>query len=205
MRNKEEQPSLLSARLFLILLLFSFVGWIWETVHVSILAGKLVDRGFLFGPVCPIYGLTMVIAYLLIGMPKQPKGILKSTGGKWCQYPLYCLAAITLPTLVELVVGFGCETLFGIRLWDYSHYVIAVDGTDIPLHFMGYIALPISLTWLVLMIVVMGFFLPALLKLMEKFPPKLTKTVAVILGTMMAADTVVSCIVTHIQATSASL
>lgn len=194
-RAKKEHTRLLVARLYFILLMFAFAGWIWETVHVSMLAGKLVDRGFLFGPICPIYGLTMVMAYLLIGMPQKPKGILKATDGKWYQYPLYCIAAITLPTLVELVVGYGCERLFDIRLWDYSHYVVTVEGEDIPLHFMGYIALPISLIWVVLIFVVMGFFFPVLLKLVGRIPPKVTKTTAVILGAMMAVDIIASCII----------
>jgi uncharacterized membrane protein len=194
-RTKREHTRLLGARLYFILLIFAFVGWIWETVHVSMLAGKLVDRGFLFGPICPIYGLTMVIAYLLIGMPQKPKGILKSTEGKWYQYPLYGIAAIMLPTLVELVVGYGCERLFDIRLWDYSHYVVTVEGEEIPLHFMGYIALPISLIWLVLIFVAMGFFFPVLLKLMERISPKVTKIAATILGAIMAVDLIASCIV----------
>ena len=193
-RTNREPTLLLGARLFFVALFFAFLGWIWETVHVSMLAGELVDRGFLFGPVCPIYGLTMVAAYLLIGMPKKPKGILKAAAGKWFQYPLYAIASITLPTLVELIVGYGFELLFDIRLWDYSHYVATVDGKEIPLHFMGYIALPISLIWLVLLFAVMGFFFPALLKLMKKIPPKATKITAIILGAMLAVDIIASCI-----------
>lgn len=193
-KTNKEQTILLVARLFFVLLIFSFAGWIWEIIHVSMLAGELVDRGFLFGPICPIYGLTMVIAYLLIGMPRKPMGILKATKGKWYQYPLYGIAAIALPTLVELIVGCGCEWLFGIRLWDYSHYVISMDGQTVPLHFRGYIAIPISLIWLVLLFVVMGFFFPALLKLMEKIPPKATKITAIILGSIMAVDVIASCI-----------
>lgn len=195
MNRKNEHTRLLCARLYLVLLVFAFAGWIWETVHVSILAGELVDRGFLFGPICPIYGTTMVIAYLLIGMPRKPQGILKATRGKWYQYPLYTIAAMALPTLVELVVGYGCETIFHIRLWDYSHYVVTVNGQDIPLHFMGYIALPISLIWFVLIFAVMGFFFPALLKLTERIPPKATKASAILLGAIMAMDIIVSCVV----------
>lgn len=199
MNQKKEYTRLLCARLYLVLLVFAFAGWIWETVHVSILAGELVDRGFLFGPICPIYGTTMVIAYLLIGMPRKPQGILKATRGKWYQYPLYTIAAMALPTLVELVVGYGCETIFDIRLWDYSHYVVTVNGQDIPLHFMGYIALPISLIWFVLIFAVMGFFFPALLKLTERIPPKATKTGAMILGAIMAVDIIASCVVALIS------
>ena len=199
MNQKKEHTLLLCARLYLVMLVFAFAGWIWETVHVSILAGELVDRGFLLGPICPIYGATMVIAYLLIGMPRNPKGILKATKGKWYQYPLYGIAAVALPTLVELVVGYGCEKIFGIRLWDYSHYVVTVDGRDIPLHFMGYIALPISLIWFVLIFAVMGFFFPALLKLTERIPPKATKISAINLGAIMAVDVVVSCVLALIS------
>lgn len=194
MNVKRDNTVLLGARLFFVLLIFSFVGWVWEIVHVSMLAGELVDRGFLFGPICPIYGLTMVIAYLLIGMPQKPNGILKFTAGKWYQYPLYGIAAITLPTLVELIVGYGCELLFDIRLWDYAHYVITVNAQEIPLHFMGYIALPISLVWLVLILVVMGFFFPALLNLTAKIPPKTTKIIAAVLGAIMIADIIASCV-----------
>lgn len=190
----KENKYLLLARLYLVVLIFSFAGWVWEVIHVSMLAGELVDRGFLFGPVCPIYGVTMVIAYFLMGMPKKPMGILKATEGKWYQYPLYGLAAIALPTLVELVVGYGSELLFDIRLWDYSHYVLDVNGQQIPLHFMGYIALPISVIWFVLIFVVMVFFFPALLKLTEKFPPKATMITAMFLGIVMAIDIVASCI-----------
>lgn len=193
-RTTRDNTILLSARLFFVLLIFSFAGWIWEVVHVSMLAGELVDRGFLFGPICPIYGLTMVIVYLLIGIPQKPKGILRFAAGKWYQYLLYGVAAIILPTLVELAVGYGFERLFAIRLWDYSHYVVTVNGWQIPLHFMGYIALPISLIWLVLIFVVMGFCFPALLKLMEKIPSKSTKIIATVLGAMMTTDMIVSCI-----------
>ena len=156
---------------------FSFVGFIWETVHVSLLAKELVDRSFLFGPICPIYGTTMVISYLLMGPPQAPKTFLKKTKGKWYQYLLYAIIDISLPTLVELVVGLGCEKLFNIRLWDYSHYVINLFDKEIPLHYKGYIALPISCIWLVLIFISMGFVFPMLLKLIEKNPFKKIKTI----------------------------
>jgi uncharacterized membrane protein len=95
---------------------------------------------------------------------------------------------------VELIVGYGCEKLFAIRLWDYSHYVATIDGKEIPLHFMGYIALPISLIWFVLIFVVMGFFFPFLLKLTEKIPSKTAKITAMVLGAIMAIDIIASCI-----------
>lgn len=191
---KREKTLLYLSRLFFVMLIFSFAGWIWEVIHVSILAGELVDRGFLFGPICPIYGLTMVAAYLLLGSPNKPRGILRFTRGRWFQYPLYTIAAIALPTLVELIVGMGCEFLFGIRLWDYAHYVIMIGGQEVALHYMGYIAVPISLIWLVLIYVTMGFVFPAFLGLTEKLQPKVAKILAAILAIVLGIDVVASCV-----------
>ena len=192
---KREQVALLVSRLTLVCLIFAFAGWVWETIHVSILAGELVDRGFLFGPICPIYGLTMIVAYFALGTPKNPRGVLWFTSGKWYRYMIYAIASIILPTIIEFVVGLSFDAVFGIRLWDYSHYVITFFGTEIPLHFKGYIALPISLIWLVLLFVSMGFFFPLFLKLMEKIPPKVTKITALVLISIMAIDVIASSIV----------
>jgi uncharacterized membrane protein len=70
-----------------------------------------------------------------------------------------------------------------------------VNGKAIPLHFMGYIALPISLIWLVLIFVAMGFVFPCLLKLLERVPPNATKLIASTLGAIMAVDFIATCIV----------
>lgn len=191
-KSIKNEKTILLARLFFVCLIFSFAGFIWETVHVSLLAKELVDRSFLFGPICPIYGTTMVISYLLMGPPQAPKTFLKKTKGKWYQYLLYAIIAISLPTLVELVVGLGCEKLFNIRLWDYSHYVINLFDKEIPLHYKGYIALPISCIWLVLIFISMGFVFPMLLKLIEKIPLKKLKLFSIIFAVIMAVDIIVS-------------
>ena len=41
---------------FLLLMIYSFLGWVMETIYVFILTKKFVNRGFLIGPICPIYG-----------------------------------------------------------------------------------------------------------------------------------------------------
>lgn len=45
---------------FLLFLIYSLSGWIMEEIHCSIREKKVVDRGFLIGPVCPIYGFRML-------------------------------------------------------------------------------------------------------------------------------------------------
>ena len=36
--------------------IYSFLGWLWETCYVSVRKGKLINRGFINGPLCTIYG-----------------------------------------------------------------------------------------------------------------------------------------------------
>lgn len=195
LKEKMKKEKILNlSRLFLMGIAFAFLGWVWETVHVSILAGELVDRGFLFGPICPIYGFTIIFAYLLLGSPKNPSGILKFTNGKWYKYIAYLVVAILLPTLVELVVGLGFEWLFKIRLWDYSHYVVNIFGREVPLHLKGYIALPISLIWLAMIFLLNALIIPLFKGLLEKIPPKPTKIVSLCILSIILIDTIASII-----------
>ncbi len=182
------------SRLFLIFAIISFAGWVWEVIHVSYLAGMLVNRGFLFGPFCPIYGFTVILTYLLMGTPKEPQGILSFAKGRWYRHLLFIVAAIAIPTLIELIVGAGFDLLFGVRLWDYSHYRITVSGKEIPLHFMGYIALPISVIWVIGLLAIMGFVFPVLLKAVSKIKPSVSKAITLVLVTVLLTDLVLSVI-----------
>ncbi len=148
-----------AAQYFLIGIIFSFAGWLMETIHVSDLAGELVDRGFLFLPLCPIYGSCLMALYFLLGTPSAPHGILKNTTAGVGRYLLYVLFAGLVPTLAELAVGAFFHQLFDIRLWSYEHQ---------PFNFMGYICLPISVTWAVAITVLMQFIFPLIHKLVGK-------------------------------------
>lgn len=191
---KKGEKILSLSRLYLVFLLFSFVGWLWETIHVSFLAGCLVDRGFLLGPICPIYGFTIIIAYFTMGSITNPRGLLSIAKNKWYKYPLCIISAIAIPTLAELIIGIGFDVIFGIRLWDYSHYSVNIFGYQLPLHYKGYIALPISLIWLGLIFVSMSVIVPCLLKLIAKIPPKITKIIALSFAITMVIDIAISSI-----------
>ena len=45
--------------------IYSFLGWVWESAYVSVKKGKPVNRGFINGPLCTIYGAGAVSVYLL--------------------------------------------------------------------------------------------------------------------------------------------
>ena len=101
---------------FLIFILFSFIGWISEVIYVGVTsAHKFVNRGFLHGPLCPVYGFGGVVILML------PPSLYAT----WI--PLF-LASMILCTTVEYFVSWLMEKLFHTRWWDYSHYKIQLNG-----------------------------------------------------------------------------
>lgn len=102
--------------LFLLLILYSFLGWCGEMVYCSIGQRKLCEkRGFLNGPLCPVYGHGALLVLLVL------------RGG--CENPLmtFLLGAV-LTSAVEYVTSWAMETLFHMRWWDYSHYKFQLNG-----------------------------------------------------------------------------
>lgn len=92
------------------LLLFyvcSFVGWCWEVALHRTQTGEWINRGFLAGPILPIYGFGALLI-LFVGLPLA------------C-YPLRCaLAGGVAATLLEYGTGAMMEAVFHVRYWDYS-------------------------------------------------------------------------------------
>ncbi len=101
---------------FLLLMTYSIIGWCGEMVYCSICQRKLCEkRGFLNGPVCPIYGHGALVVLLCLH------------GG--CKNPLltFLLGAV-LTSLVEYITSFAMEKLFHRRWWDYSQYKFHLNG-----------------------------------------------------------------------------
>lgn len=105
--------------------LYSFAGWCCEVVFAACKTGRFVNRGFLFGPMCPIYGFGVVAAVLLI----------EPIRAHWLQA---YLVAVFVPTVLEYIVGWGAVKLLHTRLWDYSR---------MPLNIGGHVCLLFSLVW----------------------------------------------------------
>lgn len=105
---------LLLERLFLWFLFYSFIGWVYESIVVSIQQRRWVDRGFLNGPLCPIYGVGAVMFITLLGSIHNP--VL-----------LFLLAALGASVL-EYVTSWAMERLFHARWWDYSDFPFNLNG-----------------------------------------------------------------------------
>lgn len=105
--------------------IYCFIGWIWECSYVSIRTKKLTNRGFMRGPVLPIYGSGAVLM-VFVGMP-----LIK--------YPVAMFfAGLICASTLEYFTGDIMQRLFKVRYWDYS---------DCFLNVKGHICLKASLAW----------------------------------------------------------
>ena len=100
---------------FLWLLIYSFIGWVYETILCSITGRKFVNRGFLNGPVCPIYGFGALLDLALLG---NLHGHI---------VPLF-FSAMVVTTTLEYLTSYVMEKLFHARWWDYSKHPFNLNG-----------------------------------------------------------------------------
>ncbi len=101
--------------LLLLFTAYSFLGWVCESVLCSVLARKWINRGFLNGPVCPVYGFgALLVAGCL--SPLRSHALL------------LFLAATGLTSALEYLTGLALETLFHARYWDYSDRRFNLQG-----------------------------------------------------------------------------
>ncbi|MCD7765985.1 MAG: hypothetical protein LUH53_05630 [Lachnospiraceae bacterium] len=112
--------------------IYCFLGWVFESVYVSISEKHWVNRGFLKGPLLPIYGFG-ALCVLVVTIPFRDN------------LPLMCLAGMGSATVLEYVTGAVMEKLFHVRYWDYTGRLLSVNG---------HICLASVLCWAVMTILV---------------------------------------------------
>ena len=122
-------------------LIYSFGGWIVEVIFHAVALGKVINRGFLNGPVCPVYGFGVISVFAMINT-------LQSSGYQMNDGMIF-LFGVILATVVELIAGWLLDVCFHARWWDYS---------DKPLNFHGYICLEFSLIWGLAIVMVVKVF-----------------------------------------------
>lgn len=133
--------------------IYSFIGWLLETIFCFVTLGYVTKRGFLYGPLCPIYGFGAVILIMCL------RSVKTNTVGK------FCISFIAF-TAFEYVVAVVLEEIFGLRWWDYS---------DIPLNFQGRICLGFSIVWGLLGLIFVDKVHPAIKSKFEKLTSNITK------------------------------
>lgn len=153
-------------------LIYSCLGWCVEVVFHAVSCGKLINRGFLNGPVCPIYGFGM-LAVLLLLTPLQDDLLLLYVGGT------------LLPSAIELLGGWALFQLYHTRWWDYS---------DRPFNLGGYICLEFSLLWGIGTVLIVRVVHPSIAALAGLMPHTAGIVVMAILYLVYAADLVATAI-----------
>lgn len=118
----------------LCLTIYSFIGWALETVLCSIDAKKFVNRGFLNGPFCPIYGFGAILILL----------VLQPFAGNLL---LLFLAGILLTSVLEYVTGYLLERIFSMKWWDYSGRFMNIKGRVCLANALAFGVLAVVLTW----------------------------------------------------------
>ena len=148
--------------------LYCFLGWVWESCYVSAKQHRWVNRGFLHGPLLPIYGFGAVI-------------ILWATLPVRGSLPLIFLLGMLAATALEYVTGAAMEALFKVRYWDYSGK---------PFNLNGHICLTCSLAWGAFSVLLVKVLHPPLEDLVLRLPAFLADALACVLTVYFTADTV---------------
>ena len=114
---------------FLLFLIYSFIGWLIEVIGKLIEKHKFINRGFLIGPICPIYGHGCLLMILTLSRYKDNPLTL-------------FICAIFICSLLEYFTSYFMEKIFKARWWDYSTKRFNLNGricaeTMIPFGILG--------------------------------------------------------------------
>ena len=154
----------------LLFFFYCFCGWVWESCYVSVCQRHWVNRGFLRGPLLPIYGSGAIII-LFVTLPVA--------GNLWLVWLLGMLAA----TALEYVTGDVMERLFKVRYWDYSKQKFNLNG---------HICLSSSIAWGFFSILLVRFIHPPIARLLADVPSWLVDPLALVLTAAFTVDVVQS-------------
>lgn len=154
--------------LFLYFIFYSFLGWCMETTYCSVLERRFVIRGFLLGPLCPIYGVGALLMILPLSFFKDNLVVF------------YIVATVTLSAW-EYFVGWFLEVTTHVKYWDYSHFKFNIKGR---------ITLWVCLWWGVLAYFAVFYVHPATERLFGRIPKSWQLMLAAVLFAVLMADTV---------------
>ena len=154
----------------LLFFFYCFCGWVWESCYVSLCQRRWVNRGFLQGPLLPIYGSGAIII-LFVTLP-----VAGNLGLVW-------LLGMLAATALEYVTGDVMERLFKVRYWDYSKQKFNLNG---------HICLSSSIAWGFFSILLVRFIHPPIARLLADVPSWLVDPLALALTIAFTVDVVQS-------------
>ena len=141
-----------------------------EVAFAAVRRGIFVNRGFLNGPVCPIYGFGVLIVLLVLEPVKDNLALL-------------FFGSMVLTSALEFFIGFIMEQFFHDKWWDYS---------ENPFNIKGYICLEFSLVWGAACVLVVDVIHPMIFKLICAIPEKLSLWLMVFFTAVLISDAVIT-------------
>lgn len=152
--------------------IYAFLGWCCEVIFAAVKEGRFVNRGFLNGPVCPIYGFGVITVLMILWGVKD-------------NFVLLFFGSVLLTSVLEYVTGYILEKFFHMRWWDYSseHFNIK-----------GYVCLKFSILWGLVCLIVVDIVHPAIENLVLHLPVRLTVVLLCVLTFAMLADAIITAI-----------
>lgn len=155
-----------------VFLIYSFLGWCTEVTYAAVCEGTFVNRGFLNGPVCPIYGVGVLLVLGILWPLKENLLIL-------------FFGSVLVTTVLEYLVGWVLEKLFHDKWWDYS---------DLPFNIHGYVCLKFSLLWGMACVLIVRVIHPSVMAAID-YLPRLPGTIAAgVLMAVFAGDLIITVI-----------
>lgn len=158
------------SKYFILFLIYSFMGWVIETTYGFLNHKKFVNRGFLIGPLCPIYGFGALLIIVFLGRYiDRPVGLFSMS--------------IIICSLLEYLTSYILEKAFKLRWWDYS---------DIKYNVEGRICLSYSLVFGIFGTALMYYINPFFINLIESININIIYTVSIILFIILMIDVFLS-------------
>ena len=162
----------LTKELLIYFLIYSFLGWCIESIFKSFCEKKLVNSGFLYGVMCPIYGFGAIIMYLFLDdISNKPI--------------LIFIVGFTVLTVWEYIVGIILEKIFHTKYWDYSHN---------KFNFQGRICLLNSIFWGLLAVLFIDIVHPFVVQLITKVDSNIILYITIVSYVVLIVDLVCSLI-----------
>jgi uncharacterized membrane protein len=152
--------------------IYSFAGWVMESIFRSFCEKKWINTGFLNGPFCPIYGIGAIIMYVFLEGFKD-------------NFILLFVMSFFVLTIWEYLVGCFLEKVFQTKYWDYS---------DHKFNFQGRICLSNSLYWGILGIVFICFIHPFVRQKLALIDAGWIQVIVTVTAVLMLIDAIVSVI-----------
>ncbi len=150
--------------------IYGFLGWCSEVAFAAIAHGKFVNRGFVNGPICSIYGFGVMSVLLVLGPLKSSFWLL--FGG-----------SVLFTSVIEYFTGWVLEKVFHDKWWDYSKR---------PLNIKGYVCLEFSVLWGLACVFVVDVFQPLVARAVGLIPKRLGWMLLGIFSVLWIADNIIT-------------